>query len=513
LKKGDLIRILPFEGVPADGSVEEGESSVNQAAMTGESVPVPKGVGDRVLAGTQNMEGMLILSVASEVGDSTLEKIVGLVREAQENKASGERISAWFGSRYTFFVLAIFGASLLLRLTAGHSEWHAALYESLTLLVALSPCAVVISTPATTLTALTWAARNGMLIRGGEFIELAGRIDTLALDKTGTLTSGTPSLYEICVCSHAGQPVGAPSVCLEETACWKRGGDMSDEAKTMLRLAAAAEQYSTHPIAEAIVRAAQQAGVDVPEATGASAVPGMGVLARVDGAEVRVGQRRFFERDGESLNAGFASHVEAIQAQGMTVVILQSGDRFAALGLRDAPREEAPDFLSRVQDLGVDKVVMLTGDTAETASAIAKELRIGEVRAGLLPQDKTETIQQLIGEGRRVMMVGDGINDAPSLALASVGVAMGGLGSDVALNSADVVLMHDKLDRIPKLLELGKSTNRVIAANLYFATGVILVLTVASLFAVLPLPLAVFGHEGSTVLVILNGLRLLRGPR
>jgi Cd2+/Zn2+-exporting ATPase len=508
LRKGSLIRVLPFEHIPADGIVAEGSSSVNQAAMTGESQPVSKHQGEPVLAGTQNLEGMLVVNVTSEVGDSTLEKIVSLVREAQEHKASGEKISTWFGQRYTFFVLAAFAVSFIVRVSLG-ADLSTGFYASLTLLVALSPCALVISVPATTLTALAWGARKGMLIRGGEYIERAGQIDTLAVDKTGTLTTGKPELVEICVCS-AVERVGAPGACVEETSCWKGDGDLSEEAQSMLRMAAAAEQYSTHPIAEAIVRSASNRGIEVPEATGASAVPGFGVHVTIDEVRVRVGQRRFFEQGESRLDRHFAEHVESIQAKGMTVVIVSAGDRFAALGLRDAPRPEAPAFLEALKQYGIKRVVMLTGDTEQTARAIAGELRITEYRAGLLPEDKTRVLDQLSSEGAKVMMIGDGINDAPSLARASVGVAMGGLGSDVALNSADVVLMHDRLDRVPQLLRLGKRTNAIIRTNLLFASGVIVILSAFSLVGTLPLPIAVIGHEGSTVLVILNGLRLLR---
>jgi Zn2+/Cd2+-exporting ATPase len=496
--------------VPIDGVVLSGETSVDEAAMTGESVPVPKVAGDRTLGGTQNLEGMLVVQVTTAPGESTLEKIVELVQEAQEHKASGERISAWFGSRYTFFVIAAFGVSFLVRSALG-VESGAALYASLTLLVALSPCALVISVPATTLTALAWSARNGMLIRGGEFIERAGKIDVLALDKTGTLTLGKPQLYEICVCSPAPTSVGAAALCVEEEACWKREGSMSPQALEVLRLAAGAEQYSTHPIAAAIVAAAVERGMTVPEAEGSTTYPGLGVTAMLEGREVRVGQRRFFEQEAP-LDPHFAHHVETIQRAGMTVVIFESGGRLAALGLRDAPRAEAPAFLQRLREEGVQRVLMLTGDTRQTAEAVAEELGLTEVQAGLMPADKQRIIEELGASGANVMMVGDGVNDAPSLSRASVGVAMGGLGSDIALNSADVVLMQDRLDRIPQLLQLGKSTNAIIRANLFFASGTIVVLAALSLAGLLPLPLAVIGHEGSTVLVILNGLRLLRGP-
>ena len=262
---GDLVRIPPFESIPVDGLVTAGESSVDQSSMTGESVPVAKASGDRLLAGTRNLDGGLTMHVESVVGDSTLDKIVRLVEQAQDHKASGERISAWFGQRYTFFVLAAFAASFGVRLALKIAP-GAAFYESLTLLVALSPCALVISTPASTLSALAFAARNGILVRGGEFIERAGQIDTIMLDKTGTVTSGRPKLVEVCLCStvptHAHH---TPGECVEEDACWHGSGSLSSEATAILSAAAALEQYASHPIAEAVVAAARSNDVDVPE--------------------------------------------------------------------------------------------------------------------------------------------------------------------------------------------------------------------------------------------------------
>lgn len=520
LKIGDRVRVLPYETIPIDGTVTEGTSQVDQHAMTGESVPVSCTIGSHVLGGTQNLESMLVMEVKAEVGDTTLEKIVNLVQDAQENKASGEKISAWFGQRYTWFVLAAFGTALLIRFALGQNPATAG-YGALTLLVALSPCAVVISTPATTLSALAWAARNGMLIRGGEFIESAGRIDTIALDKTGTLTFGKPILTEICVCTGVPETVGASGrLCIEEDACWAGGPDLSPQAKDLLIAAAAAEQYSTHPLAEAIVLKAREFGLDVPEATDVTSIPGFGVTAKLGGKQITIGQRKFFEQDGKSLDPDFLVHVEELQHKGMTVAVLDFEGKKAVLGLIDQPRAEAPEFLAGLQSLGIKNVLMMTGDTPETARAIGKDLGITDIRAGLLPQDKTAIIEELKSSGRNVMMVGDGINDAPSLASAEVGVAMGAMGSDIALNAADVVLMRDNLNRILSLVQLGKSTNRIIRANLVFATCVIATLTIGSFvfdqfFPNLRnwlLPFAVVGHEGSTVIVILNGLRLLKGP-
>lgn len=510
LKIDDLVRVPPFEPIPLDGEVVEGRSSVDQSVMTGESIPVAKEVRDHLLAGTTNLEGMLLMRVQSIVGGSTLDKIVDLVREAQENKASGERISSWFGQRYTFFVVGAFIISLFVRLWLGMST-GAAVYTSLTLLVALSPCALVISTPATTLSALAWAGRRGILVRGGMFIESAGQANILALDKTGTLTTGKPQLVEICVCAGATVSVGgARTACTEEESCWHGDGTLSDEAAKLLRAAAAAEAYSSHPIAETIRQAAAQHGLVAQEAMEHSAEPGLGVRALIDDKEVVVGQRRYLESLGTHLPSDFIAHLEELQTAGLTVAVMSYGGRLAALGFSDTPRPDAKKFLAEAQKLGYKKIVMLTGDTQQTAGWVAHELGIEDFRAALLPDQKTEAIDELSKQGS-VMMIGDGVNDAPSLARASVGVAMGGLGSDIAMNAADVVLMHDRLDRIPELIRLGRRTNNIIRANLIFATGVIVTLTVLSLFAKLPLPLAVIGHEGSTVLVILNGLRLLRG--
>jgi Cd2+/Zn2+-exporting ATPase len=517
LKVGDVVRVRPFEAFPVDGKVTQGETSVDQSAMTGESQLVPKKPGDTVLAGTQNTEGMVLVDVTAAHGGTTLDKIVELVRDAQENKASGERISAWFGTRYTLLVIAAFFVSLALRSTIGQ-DGHRAIYASLSLFVALSPCALVISVPAATLSALAWAARRGILVRGGAFIEAIGTVDTAVLDKTGTLTAGRPRLAQICVCDTVVAVVGGKSECAERDACWREGEEMSNDSRQILQTAASAEQYSTHPIAQAIVEATLAAGMTVPEALHHVSHSGLGVTAIVQGRRVRVGQRRFFEQEDGALPEHFAEHVEEMQHKGMTVAIAECEGEYAALGLEDVVRPEADEVLQELGQLGVKRQIMLTGDTRQTAAAVAKRLGMNDVHAGLLPNDKERIVADLVAQGRKVMMVGDGVNDAPSLARANVGVAMGGLGSDVALSAADVVLMQDRLALLPSLVKLGRRTNTVIRQNLYFGTAVIVALFVGSLVwdALFPatrnliLPLAVVGHEGSTVLVILNGLRLLR---
>ncbi len=518
LQVGDKVLIPPFEQIPADGRVLVGAGYVNQSAMTGESQPASKHPGDLVIGGTQNLETLLTISVTATVSDSTLTKIVDLVQDAQVNKASGELISTWFGERYTWFVLLAFGAAIAYHMAMPPKVLDAvfrtpldyALYKSLTLLVALSPCALVISTPATTLSALATAARRGILVRGGRFIELAGQIKVIAMDKTGTLTTGRPELYEICVCEDAPVSVGGGKACKDAESCWSHGAEMSAEALHVLSLAAAAEQYSDHPVAEAILRAAAERGIDIPEADERQSLPGLGVVATIAGVHIAVGQKRIFDQLEIAPTEDFMAHESEMAHKGMSVALLSYGSRFAALGLRDAPRSGVAKVLARLKNLGISRAVMISGDNVQTAEAVAKDIGVEEVRAGLLPDQKERLIEGLVASDGFVMMVGDGINDAPSLARATVGVAMGGLGSDIALNAADVVLMHDDLERIPELIELGRRTNGIVRANLLFATAVIATLAFLSLYTTLPLPYAVVGHEGSTVLVILNGLRLLR---
>jgi Cd2+/Zn2+-exporting ATPase len=491
LQIGDLVRVDAFQQIPADGELVVGAPSIDESAMTGESVPVEKSLGDRLLAGTQNLDQSLQLRVTVAAGDTTLEKIVTLVQEAQESKGSGERISIWFGQRYTIFVLLAFVVALGIRLTLKDS-FSDALRSSITLLVALSPCALVISTPAATLSALARAGRRGMLVRGGESLEKAGHINTVAFDKTGTLTVGKPELVEVRA--------------------------FRGDERAMLAAVAAAEVGTTHPAGVAIVEAGKTKVGTLPETFDHATHAGMGVTATVEGLPVRAGQPKFFESLPEDVRAG----LDELRSAGLTGVVGQVGEGWIVLGLRDVARPEARGVLASLKSVGVTRFAMLTGDGSANANAVAREIGLEDVHAELLPAEKVATIRELRQGGRRVLMVGDGVNDAPALMEADLGVAMGGLGSDIAMNAADVILVQDKLSRVPELIELGGRTNRTIRANLLFAAGVILLLTVLS-FAwssipalvrfgpTMPLPLAVLGHEGSTVLVILNGLRLLRG--
>ena len=512
IQVGDLIRVAPYDQIPLDGLIETNQSHIDASSMTGESVPISVGPGDGVVGGTQNLEGMILMRVSSTSGNSTLDRIIRLVQEAQENESSGEKISSWFGQRYTFFVIGAFLLSLIIRILIGQ-KWDEAIHASLTLLVALSPCALVISTPATTLSALAWSARNGVLCRGGESIELAGQVDTLVVDKTGTLTAGRPELVEICACSHLPSE---DTVCEDAESCWHGEEHWTDSAVEILRLAAGAEQYSQHPLAQAIVRAAEKKGLVVPIATHTEVVPGHGVKATIEDREVKIGQAKFFPQ----LPKGFEFHADELRQKGLTVALLQVGNHYAALGMRDQIRPQSIEAIKSVRTQGIREIHLFTGDNKETAAVIAKQAGVDEFIAQMSPEDKERNVAEFSERGKKVMMVGDGVNDAPALARAHVGVAMGGLGSDVALEASDIVLMDDRLEKIPQIIALGRKTGAIIKVNLIFSTGVMAVLSIGSIVvdAIAPqyrnllLPFAVVGHEGSTVLVILNGLRMLNGP-
>lgn len=500
---GDTVVLPGFMTAPVDGIVLTGSGSLDNSALTGESLPVPVEPGAIILAGGRNLEFGLTYRATSTVADSTLQKVVELVTQAQENQGSGERASQWFGERYTWFVLIASVVMFAVKF-AIHVPVRDAIYSSLTLLVALSPCALVISVPAAALSAMGWAARNGILVRGGEFIEKAGQITAITFDKTGTLTSGKPQLVEICLCDE-----DPATQCQEADVCWSGRGEMSLEAQHVLAFAAAAEAQSEHPVAHALREAANKNHVEGLVATQVETVPGLGIRAIIDGKKIEIGQPKMFATE---MPEGFRGHLEEIQARGWTVAAISVDGKLAALGFEDSPRETAQNVLALLNKMGIRNLTMLTGDNERTAARVAKELGLNQYRAELMPGDKVTAVDA-IAQQEKVMMVGDGINDAPALTKAYVGVAMGGLGSDIALNAADIVLMKDRLEAVPQVIALGKRTNSIIKANLIIGGGVIAALTLTSLAGILPLPIAVVGHEGSTLVVILNGLRLLSGPK
>lgn len=497
LQIGETVVVKPGGQIPVDGELSEGETHVDESSLTGESMPVTKHAGSKLFAGTINQSGGIELTVTKRSDDSALARMVKLVAEAQAEKSQAQRFlekaEQWYAMGVILFTIGVFLVPWLL----WGETFATAFYRAMTIMVVASPCALIISTPATVLSAIGGAARRGILIKGGSHLERASTIDIVAVDKTGTLTVGKPSLTEIVT------PQGSQVF----------GNELPAAAKELLRVAAALESKSEHPLARAIVVAAEKAGIAAPPASAFQSTVGKGAEATVEGKRYVIGSERWFR---ENQAAGFASLSESSKTlleKGRTCVWmgLRDGDSvtaLAVLAMADTIRPEARELTAQLHRHGVKKVVMLTGDHRLVAKTIADEAGIDEVRAELLPEDKLRVISELKKEGR-VMMVGDGVNDAPALATSDLGVAMGGAGTDVAMETADVVLMGDRLENIPLLLSHSRRARRVLIQNLTLASSVILVLIIAALGFELPLPIGVIGHEGSTVIVCLNGLRLL----
>ncbi len=490
VRPGDVVVVRPGEQVTVDGVVVRGQTSVDQAAITGESIPVSKGLGDEVFAGTMNQEGAVDVRCSKEAKDSTLAKVIDLVAEAQSERAPTQRLIDRFAHPYAVGVLVTVTLVLLVGVFLLERPFMDVFYRAITLLVVASPCALVISTPASILSAIAAGARNGVLFKGGVHLENAATIDTVAFDKTGTLTTGRPELLDIVVFDS-----------LSETE--------------FLRLVASAERRSEHPIARALVRAAQTRDLALVEPEHFQSMPGQGVRATVEGRRLLVGNERLLlgQSDG---NGGrpLPPEVAALQAEGKTVIFV-SDDHHSArllgvLAVADMVRPIAAQAVRELRSIGVKNIVMLTGDHRLVADRIAGELGIDQVHADLLPVGKVQVVKDYLDQGVRPAMVGDGVNDAPALALATVGIAMGAAGTDVALETADVVLMSDDLSKLPFALRLSRRSRRIIAQNMAFALGMMVFLALATLSVGIPLPLGVVGHEGSTLIVVLNGLRLLR---
>lgn len=493
---GDIVVVKPGEQIPVDGEIVEGSTSVDESSLTGESMPVSKGLGSGLFAGTLNQTGAVDLKVTKAADDSTLARMVRLVAEAQAEKSGTQRFLETAEQYYAIGVIVLTALVAIVPWAAGWQEFGEAFYRAMTVMVVASPCALVISTPATVLSAIGGAARRGILIKGGSHLERAATIDIVAIDKTGTLTVGKPSLTDIVT-------TGGVEV----------AGDESEEALELLACAAGLEMRSEHPLAHAIVVAAESRGIDVPEAVDFQATTGKGAEATVNGRSVLVGSERLFRELGADGFSAFEEHARLLQDDGKTCVWYgeKSADGLrvrAVFAMADTVREGAVELVRSLKALGVRRVVMLTGDQQRVADAIGRATGVDEVRAELLPEDKLNVIRQLKTEGK-VMMAGDGVNDAPALAAADLGVAMGAAGTDVAMETADVVLMGERLETLPLILSHAKRARRVLLQNLIFASGVIVVLLFAALGFALPLPIGVIGHEGSTVLVCLNGLRLL----
>lgn len=485
---GEIFSVRPGDRFPLDGEIIRGQSAVDQATLTGESVPVEKQPGDEVFAGTINGDGVLEVRTTKTAGESSLARMVTLVEEAQAEKAETQRLIDRFEQPYVLAVIGLTAAAILIPHFILQEAFQSAFYRAMTLMVAASPCALVISTPAAVLSAIANGARRGILFKGGAYVEATAGIKAVAIDKTGTLTEGRTRLTDIV-------PLGA---------------SITDEL--LLELAASVQANSEHHLGMATVEAARGRNIDITSVDAFRATVGRGVEARVDGARIRIGNQRFFgDLQLDDAASGTLARLEA-EAKTAVLVVRESDDRSEAIGVlafSDTLRPGARAAIDQLRKLGVERVVMLTGDNEAVARRIAAEAGIEDVHAELLPEQKVDIVRELRERVGPTAMVGDGINDAPALAAATVGIAMGAAGTDVALETADLVLMSDDLDRIAHALGLSTAARRTLIANLVFAIGIIIVMVIFILTVGLPLPLAVVGHEGSTVLVSLNGLRLL----
>jgi Zn2+/Cd2+-exporting ATPase len=482
VEPGLLVAVRPGERLPLDGVVEDGASSVDQAPITGESIPVDKQRGDKVFAGTLNTTGSLVIRVSRPASDSTLSRVAGLVEQAQSSRAPAERFIDHFARIYTPLV---FAAALLLAtippLLGGDLDtW---LYRALALLIVACPCSLVISVPVAVVSAVGGAARRGILIKGGQALEDLARVDVVAIDKTGTLTLGLPLLQSTL----------------------PRDGLSARDA---LALMAALERDSEHPLAAAIRRAARERDLPAANVSDFEALPGRGVEARVDGRRLWAGGPRLAaERLG-----GAAPQLQHLHDAGQTALALGEDDRLlATFGLADQVRPETSRLGAELRNACVDRVVMLTGDAEAVARAVAERAGLTEWRAELMPADKLRAVEDLQRDGQVVAMVGDGINDAPALAAARVGVAMGAAGSDVALQNADVALMSDRLDRLPHAIRLARRARSIMRANVIASLAIKAVFVVLAPLGFVTLVLAVAADMGMSLAVTLNALRLLRG--
>ena len=488
LRLGEVVLVRPGERVAVDGCVLTGETAIDQSAITGESIPVTKRAGDTCFAGTINSHGAIQVRVDRLHQESTLARIVQFVEQAQAEKSATQRFTDRFEGWYAVGVIAFSTLVGVIPPVVLGQSWESSIYRAITLLVVASPCALVISTPASTLSGLANAARNGILFKGSAALEDIGETRTIAFDKTGTLTYGRPALTDIIA----------------------TGNGWSEER--VLRLAASAERLSEHHLATAIVHRAAERELPLGEAIAFRAFPGKGIAAQVQGDEVLVGNDVLFIEFGVAVPAEVVAEANRLRDEGKSAIFV--GDHQAVRGLiavADTVRPSARSVIAALKAQGIARIVMLTGDNRRVADAIGADVSIDEVYADLLPEEKLRIIEDLQRKATGpVTMVGDGVNDAPALATASIGVAMGGAGTDVALETADVVLMADDLTKLPYAIDLSRRTRHTIRQNLGFSLAVIGTLVVATLTRGIPLPLGVIGHEGSTIIVVLNGLRLLR---
>jgi Cd2+/Zn2+-exporting ATPase len=484
LRPGTVIRVRPGDRMPADGEILAGESAIDEAPVTGESVPVRKGPGDPVFAGTVNGEGVLRVTVTAAAADNTIARVVRLVEEAQEAKAPTERFIDRFSRYYTPGVVVVAALVAVLPPLLFGGDWSEWIYKGLAILLIGCPCALVISTPAAIAASLSAGARRGLLVKGGSVLEMLGTVDTVAFDKTGTLTEGRPVVTDILA--------------------------FTGEQAEVLRLAAALEAGSSHPLALAILDRAKRDGLAVASAEGASAIGGKGVTGKVGGQDLFLGSPRAAQ-ERATLSPGQLQDIARLNDDGKTVsVLLIDGRAAGAIAMRDEPREDAKAALAELKAKGI-RTVMLTGDNSRVAEAVGRDLAI-DVRAELMPQDKQAIVREMKAAGAIVAKVGDGINDAPALAAADIGIAIGG-GTDVALETADAAILHGRIADVAALIDLSKRCMANIRQNIAVALGlkaVFLVTTIAGITGLWP---AILADTGATVLVTVNALRLLRVRR
>ncbi|CAN5712878.1 heavy metal translocating P-type ATPase [soil metagenome] len=482
VRLGETVIVLPGERLPVDGKVTSGSSAVNQAPITGESVPVEKAAGAGVFAGTINGEGVLEIKVERAAGERTLDRVIRMVEEAQTQKAPTERFVDRFSAILVPSVLVADVLLICVPPLLGLLPWADSFYRGMALLVAASPCALALGTPSAVLAGIAQAARHGILVKGGAHLENLGNVRAMAFDKTGTLTMGRPEVTDVVPFSGVS-------------------------ASELLGTAASVEKRSQHPLAEAVVRRAESDGLTVSEdVAGLQSVTGKGVRATLEGKPVEIGSLKLWDAVPDEIR----NAADTLAKAGKSVMAVRAGERWlGTLGVADEPRPKVRETLDALRKLGVKPLVMLTGDNQGVGEAIGKSVGVDEVRAELMPEDKVTVIRDLMAKHGLVAMTGDGVNDAPALANATVGIAMGGAGTAVALETADVALMADDLGKLPYAVALARRSSATIRGNLTISLGVILVLVITTTTGLLRIGPAVFFHEGSTLVVIANSLRLL----
>lgn len=482
LHVGDILYVKPGERIPVDSMVITGHSNVDEAAISGESVPVTKQTGSHLFAGTVNMNGSLTIKMTKPNSESLFQKIIELVQSAQSEKSPSQQFIERFESRYVKIVLVTVAIMLFLPHFLFGWDWTTTFYRAMVLLVVASPCALVASVMPATLSAISNGARSGILFKGGVHLENVGDMKAIALDKTGTLTKGKPEVTDFFVTD----------------------GYVESEALSLL---ASIEAQSNHPLAQSIVQYSKLQGINIKQSIEIEDIAGWGIKATIDGIEWKVGKPKFVgEEKAKLFNNGIA---QSLEEEGKTVIFIANENEIVAVAaLKDTVREESKVAIEELKKLGIT-TIMLTGDNERTAKAIAEEAGVDAYFAECLPETKVNHLKGFLEKYGMVGMVGDGINDAPALATATTGIAMGG-GTDVALETADVVLMKNDLSRIAFAIRLSRKMNRIVKQNIIFSIAVIVLLIISNFFQLINLPLGVLGHEGSTILVILNGLRLLQ---